>query len=64
MFLVAAAVRRFIHPSGHVGTAVAVVATSALLWWALDEAIRGVNPFRRLLGVGVLAVTTAGIFAR
>lgn len=26
----------------------------ALAWWALDELLRGVNPWRRLLGAGTL----------
>jgi len=30
-------------------------ATLALLIWAGDELVRGVNPFRRMLGVAVLA---------
>ena len=25
-----------------------------LAWWAADEALRGVNPWRRFLGIGVL----------
>jgi hypothetical protein len=29
---------------------------AAIGWWGLDEIIRGVNPFRRALGVAVLAV--------
>ncbi len=31
------------------------VAAGALLVWSLDELLRGVTPFRRLLGAGVLA---------
>lgn len=62
VFGVAAAIRRFVHPDGNVGTAVSFVATGSLLWWAMDELIRGVNPFRRLLGFVVLAATTVGIF--
>jgi len=27
----------------------------ALAWWAVDEVVRGVNPWRRCLGAGVLA---------
>ena len=26
----------------------------ALTWWALDELLRGVNPWRRILGAGTL----------
>ncbi len=31
-----------------------VVSIAGLAWWALDELIRGVNPWRRCLGGGVL----------
>ena len=64
LFLVAAAVRRFVQLDGTVGTVVAVVATGALLWWAADEILRGVNPFRRLLGAVVAIVTIAGLVVR
>lgn len=30
------------------------IGTGALVVWALDELVRGVNPFRRLLGAIVL----------
>ena len=30
------------------------VGSAALLWWAVDEIARGVNPFRRALGALVL----------
>jgi hypothetical protein len=29
--------------------------TGALVWWAIDEVLHGVNPVRRLVGVAVLA---------
>jgi hypothetical protein len=38
-----------------VGLALRVVATVALSWWAVDEIVRGVNPWRRLLGTVVFA---------
>ena len=30
--------------------------SAALAWWALDELLRGVNPFRRALGAVALGV--------
>ncbi len=39
----------------------AVLSTGALLVWAADEVLRGVNPFRRLLGAGVLVVVLLGL---
>jgi predicted neutral ceramidase superfamily lipid hydrolase len=61
VFLVAVAVRWIFHPSGTVGTVVTVLATIALIGWAADEVIRGVNPWRRILGSAVLAVTIVGV---
>jgi hypothetical protein len=37
------------------------VSTCALAVWAGDEVLRGVNPFRRLLGAGVLIWTAVSI---
>jgi hypothetical protein len=42
-------------PDGTWGLGLRVVATVALSWWAVDEVVRGVNPWRRLLGAVVLA---------
>ena len=42
-------------PDGTWGVSLRVVATVALSWWAVDEVIRGVNPWRRLLGAVVFA---------
>lgn len=41
--------------SDTVHTVLGYVATVALVVWAGDELLRGVNPFRRLLGAAVLA---------
>ena len=30
------------------------LAVAALAWWGLDELLRGVNPFRRILGAAAL----------
>ena len=55
LFLVASALRWLFDPSGGVRTGLGVMATAGLLWWAVDEVARGVNPWRRLLGGAVLA---------
>jgi hypothetical protein len=55
VWLVASVVRAVLDPGGRWGTAVRVVAAIALGWWATDEILRGVNPWRRLLGTVVLA---------
>ncbi len=64
VFLVAVTVRWIFHPSGTLGTIVAVIATVALIVWAGDEIIRGVNPWRRILGGAVLALTIVGLLER
>ena len=42
------------HPTGRWSTALTVVSKGSLSLWAADELLRGVNPWRRCLGVGVL----------
>jgi hypothetical protein len=55
LFIAAAVLRSLLDPSGGLRTALDVLATAALVWWAVDEVVRGVNPWRRLLGGAVLA---------
>ncbi|MDQ1372893.1 MAG: hypothetical protein QOJ09_231 [Actinomycetota bacterium] len=59
IFILALLVRRVLSPTGTARTAVMVVATGALLWWAVDEILRGESPFRRALGAVVLLATLA-----
>ena len=62
VFFVAAAIRRFAGHEGTAMTAVEFVAFASIMWWAVDEMLRGVNPFRRLLGGVVATATVAGLF--
>jgi hypothetical protein len=62
VFLVASALRRLLDPDGWTGTGLDVIATGSLVWWAIDELVRGVNPWRRLLGGGVLAAQSVTLF--
>ncbi len=48
-------------PGGDIGTALSVVGAIALLWWAADEVLRGVNPWRRILGTVVGLATLVGL---
>lgn len=41
--------------SGEPRTVAAVVAAGGLVWWSVDEILRGESPFRRALGAVVLA---------
>ncbi len=45
------------RPTGTAGAMTSVMVAAAFLWWALDEALRGVNPWRRFLGVAVICLT-------
>jgi hypothetical protein len=60
-FLLASVASRVFHPSGGATTFLHVLGVVALLVWALDEIVRGVNPFRRLLGGAVLVATVATV---
>ena len=62
--LVCVAIRVIGRPSGTTGAAVEVIGTAALVVWAIDEIARGVNPWRRILGTVVLAVTVIGLTKR
>lgn len=53
--LVGLAVRFLLRPAGRLGTVVLIVTALGLTWWALDELLRGSNPWRRFLGATVLA---------
>ena len=53
-WIVATAVRRLTPVGGRTEDVVVLVGTLALGGWAVDEIARGVNPWRRLLGSGVL----------
>ena len=59
IFFVTVALRRVVSRDGGLRTAIGYAGVAALAWWAVDEVIRGVNPWRRLLGLGgcALAVT-------
>ena len=55
VWLLASAVMWLGHPQGRARDVLVVLASAALALWAGDEVLRGVNPFRRILGVAVLA---------
>jgi hypothetical protein len=55
VWLLASAVMWLVHPQGWVHPVLVVLASAALALWAAGEVLRGVNPFRRLLGLAMLA---------
>ena len=61
LFIAATIALKLFDPAGTVRTVVVVARTAALVWWAVDELARGVNPWRRGLGAVVLASTFYGL---
>lgn len=61
IFLAATVARWVFDPAGDVRTALITIGRLALVWWAVDEIVRGVNPWRRILGGLVLVGTLAGV---
>ena len=59
LFLAATGLQWVLDPAGGLRTGLRLLATAGLIWWAADELIRGVNPWRRLLGGAVLAAQLA-----
>ena len=45
----------FASSDGSAGEVLYWAGSAALAWWAVDELFRGVNPFRRFLGVAALS---------
>ena len=64
IWLLATVINMIFDPSGAPGTTLTIVGTGALIIWAGDELVRGVNPFRRAIGVVVLALVIINLFAR
>jgi hypothetical protein len=63
IFLATVVVRRVVPEDSRAFTVFRALALAALAWWALDEVVRGVNPWRRLLGLAGCAVVIAGLLA-
>jgi hypothetical protein len=40
---------------------IAWIGAAALAWWAVDEVVRGVNPWRRLLGLAGCALVVTDV---
>ena len=61
IFFVTVALRRVVSGDGGMRSAIGYVGVAALGWWAVDEVVRGVNPWRRVLGLGGCVLTVAGL---
>ena len=63
IFLAMAGLRRVVTKDTAPRAAIDWIAVLALAWWALDEVFRGVNPFRRLLGLAGCVFVITGVIA-
>jgi hypothetical protein len=61
VFIVLTFLVHILHPRGAADDLAHVLADVALIAWAADEVVRGVNPFRRILGVAVIITTIASL---
>ena len=52
---------RWVVTTGTARTMLDWIGLAALAWWAVDEVFRGVNPWRRLLGLIGCAFAVAGL---
>jgi hypothetical protein len=59
VWIAATVADRLTDPRGGARTTLELLSTGALLWWAGDEIVRGVNPWRRILGAAVLGAQVA-----
>jgi hypothetical protein len=64
LVVVLVVIRWLFSPQGVAGDVVDIAAGGALVWWSGDEILRGVNPFRRILGGAVLALVVADVVRR
>jgi len=60
LFLALRGVEALLPADGRARTALHWAGTAALVWWAGEEVLRGVSPFRRALGAAVLLVILVG----
>lgn len=61
IFVVTVVARWFLTERTTAFTVAAWIGAGALAWWAVDEVIRGVNPWRRALGAGGLVATALAV---
>jgi len=61
VFILLSVASHLYHSKGAVESFVRVLGDVALLVWAGDELVRGVNPFRRTLGLVVIVATIASL---
>ena len=63
IFFVTVGLRRIVATGSATRTTVDWIGVISLGWWAVDELLRGVNPWRRLLGLVGTTFALAGVVA-
>jgi hypothetical protein len=63
LFVAASVLRWLVGPEGRFRAALGLLAAGGLVWWAVDELVRGVNPWRRFLGGSFLVGQVVRHFA-
>ena len=64
LWLATVVARWLVAPDTAAAAVLAWAGSLTLAWWAVDELVRGVNPWRRALGLGGCAVAIVGIAVR
>ena len=64
LFLALTVTRWLTSPKGVVGDVLDGAIAATLAWWSIDEIVRGVNPFRRILGGTVLTWIVVNLVQR
>ena len=60
LFLATVALRQVVATGTNAHTIIDWTGLVALGWWSVDEVVRGVNPWRRILGAGGCTAVVAG----
>ena len=64
LWLATVVARWLVPPDSAEHEVLAWAGSLTLGWWAIDELVRGVNPWRRALGLAGCVVVIAGIVGR
>ena len=63
VFFATVVLRWIVDADGDLHRVVSWIGVIALAWWAVDEVVRGVNPWRRLLGLAGCVLVVARVIS-
>lgn len=64
LWMTTVAARWFVAPDSTANALLEWAGSVTLGWWAVDELVRGVNPWRRMLGLGGCIFVIVGVVTR